>query len=343
MSQTNPTPQLEHATTGLDLSRLLKAFGPLFGLLIVLGIFTGVNGLGFLSRANIQAMLADSAIVAIAALGMTLVIIGGGIDLSTGSLVAFSSVMCAKLLLYVDPSQDGALSLTYWVVALGAGIGTGMLCGLVNGLSVVFLRVAPFIATLGMLSVARGLAKWQAHNQPIDISYAFGDWVSPASIPGFEWAYFAPSVWLFLLLAIVVALVLHRTVFGRHVVALGSSELTARLCGLRINGLKLSLYMLAGAFAGLAGVLQTARLTRGDPSVAVGLELNVIAAVVIGGGSLSGGEGSILGTLAGALVMSALANGSTQAQWENYVQEILVGMIIVFAVALDQMRARRQS
>jgi len=190
-----------------------------------------------------------------------------------------------------------------------------------------------------MLSVARGVAKWQARNVPIDINYAFGNWVQPFIDP--PWLILAPSVWITLLLVVFFSLMLQRTIFGRHVVALGSSEATARLCGLKINRLKIFLYMISGACAGLAGVVQTARLTRGDPSVATGLELNVIAAVVIGGGSLSGGEGSILGTLVGALIMGVLSAGATQAGWENYVQEILVGLIIVLAVAVDQLRARR--
>lgn len=324
---------------GAMLSRIVSVLGPLFGLVLVLGVFTSINGLRFLSLPNLQTMVADASIVAIAALGMTVVIIGGGIDLSTGSLVALSSVMCAKMLALAGFGDVASLPLSGWAIAFAAGIATGALCGVVNGVAIVGLRVVPFIATLGMLSIARGLAKWQSANQPINVTYGFGDWVQPYVKP--EWLLFAPSVWLTLILAILAALMLHRTTFGRHIVALGSSEPTARLCGLRIGWIKIALYALAGAAAGLAGVVQTARLTRGDPSVAVGLELNVIASVVIGGGSFSGGEGSIAGTLAGALVMSALATGATQAGWENYVQEILVGSIIVTAVALDQLRARR--
>lgn len=327
------------AAPGRAMARAVAVLGPLFGLVLVVGVFTGINGFAFLSLGNLQTMVADASIVAIAALGMTLVIIGGGIDLSTGSVVALSSIMCAKALSAAGFGDSPGLPAWGWAAAFVAGISTGALCGVVNGLAVVGLRVVPFIATLGMLSVARGLAKWQSDSQPINVTYAFGDWVQPYVKPA--WLLFSPSVWLALALAVLAAVVLHRTVFGRHVVALGSSEATARLCGLRIGGLKVALYAICGAAAGLAGVVQTARLTRGDPSVAVGLELNVIAAVVIGGGSFNGGEGSILGTLAGALVMSALATGATQAGWENYTQEILVGLIIVFAVALDQLRARR--
>lgn len=327
------------APGGGRLKKILSLLGPLLGLAIVLGIFTGINGLGYLDPSNIQTMLADATIVAIAALGMTLVIIGGGIDLSVGSVVALSSVLCARALYAIDPAGADPLTLKFWLVAFAVGIGAGAICGLVNGVAIIGLRVAPFIATLGMLSIARGAAKWVANNQPINVNYEFGNWTDPFVESGF----FSPVVWMSLVLAIVVAFVLHRTIYGRNTVALGCSEETSWLCGIRINWLKVSLYMLAGALAGLAGVVQTSRLTQGDPTVAQGLELNVIAAVVIGGGSLSGGEGSVLGTLAGALIMSALAFGATQAGWDNYVQEILIGMIIVFAVALDQLRSKRKA
>lgn len=324
---------------GPRLAGLLSTLGPLLALAIVVVIFRVINGEGFLNRYNIQAILADSAIVTIAALGMTLIIIGGGIDLSTGSVVALSSVLCAKALQGMGTTNLSELELSHWLAAFGVGIGTGMLCGALNGLVIVGLRVVPFIATLGMLSVARGASKWQSDNSPIAVTYAFGNWAQSFVEPA--WLLLAPSVWMTFGLALLVGLMLQRTVFGRHIVALGSNEQTARLCGLKVNWLKIGLYTLGGAFAGLAGVVQTARLTQGDPSAAVGLELNVIAAVVIGGGSLMGGEGRVLGTLAGALIMATLTNGATQAGWENYVQEILVGTIIVCAVALDQWRARR--
>ena len=320
----------------------LATLGPLLGLALIVALFAAINGRTFLSPDNFRMILADSVIVAIAALGMTLVIIGGGIDLSTGALVALASVVCARVAAGLT-GDSGDIAPSGWALAIAAGLGTGLACGLANGLAVVGLRVVPFIATLGMLSVARGVAKWQADNSPIPVTYEFGGWVQPwVEGTPWQWMLLPPSVWIAVLLAIVFGLTLTRTVYGRHVVALGSSEPTARLCGLRIGRLKISLYALAGLMAGLAGVVQTSRLTQGDPTVAIGLELNVIAAVVIGGASLSGGEGSILGTLSGALIMAVLLNGATLAGWENYVQEILVGAIIVLAVALDQLRTRRR-
>ena len=151
------------------------------------------------------------------------------------------------------------------------------------------------------------------------------------------------GVWLLVIMAILVAVLLRYTRLGRHIFAIGSNEETARLCGVAVWRVKVIVFMLGGAFAGLAGLMQFSRLTVGDPTVAVGLELDVIAAVVIGGGSLSGGEGSILGTLVGALIMTVIASGCTQMEVPNYWQEIITGGIIIVAVALDRLRHRRSA
>ncbi|MEW6252356.1 MAG: ABC transporter permease, partial [Planctomycetota bacterium] len=156
-----------------------------------------------------------------------------------------------------------------------------------------------------------------------------------------EWLRLAPAVWLALGLGLVLAAVLRYTTLGRYTLAIGSNEATARLCGIRVPRVKIAIYVLAGLLTGLAGSMQFARLTQGDPTVAIGLELDVIAAVVIGGGSLSGGQGSIAGTLAGAFLMAYLRNRCTALGWQNYTQEMIVGHIIIIAVAIDQFRVRR--
>jgi ribose transport system permease protein len=272
----------------------------------------------------------QSVIVALGALGMTLVIIGGGIDLSAASNIALSSVITAYAINAGLPPLLGIL----------LGVLTGGLIGFMNGALITELRLVPFIITLGMMGIARGLAKWIANNQKIDAPLS---WVNDlmAKSPRPSWLLLAPGVWLMIVFAVAMAVLLRYTVFGRHVFAIGSNEATARLCGVRTKRAKVIIYALSGLFCGLSGVMEFSRLTVGDPTVAVGLELDIIAAVVIGGGSLSGGEGSILGSMIGVFIMAFLRNGCTMMGWPNYIQEIIIGVIIVAAVSLDQIRHRR--
>jgi ribose transport system permease protein len=261
---------------------------------------------------------------------MTLIIISGGIDLAVGSTIALAGVVTA---LCINAGLNPAL-------ALGAGIVTGALVGLANGAIITTLRVVPFIATLGMLGIARGVAKWASNQEPVNVPQT---WINDlvVTFPTPPWLVLAPGVWIALLLAVLMAVVLRRTVFGRRVFAIGSNEAAARACGISITRLKLWIYSITGLFFGLSGVMQMSRLRQGDPTVAVGTELDVIAAVVIGGGSLSGGQGAILGSIIGALIMAFLRNGCQQMGWANYVQEIIIGSIIIMAVAIDQARTRR--
>lgn len=312
-----------------DLQQTLFRLGPFIGLVLVVTFFAIASGAPerYVSAHNLRVVLAQTVIVAVGAIGMTLVIIAGGIDLSVGSVIALTGVVCALGL------RDG------WppLVAVLAAVAAGSLIGLINALAITRLRVVPFIATLGMLGIARGAAKWLAHETTVN---APASWVNElaVTVPPASWMLFAPGVWLALALAILMAFVLRRTVFGRRVFALGSNEAAARACGIAVERLKLAIYSVAGLFVGLAGAMQMSRLRQGDPTVAIGTELDVIAAVVIGGGSLSGGEGSILGSMIGALVMAFLRNGSQQMGWPTYVQEILIGVIIVAAVAVDRWR-----
>jgi ribose/xylose/arabinose/galactoside ABC-type transport system permease subunit len=212
-----------------------------------------------------------------------------------------------------------------------------------NGVLVTQLRVVPFIVTLGTMLLVRGAAKGLGHEQKVD---APETWLNEllASLSGEQrWMLLPTGVWVLVVMAVVVALVLRYTRLGRHTFAIGSNEQTARLCGVPVDRVKIYIYTLCGLFGGLAGVMQFSRLTVGDPTVAAGLELDVIAAVVIGGGSLAGGQGSVLGTLTGAFLMAYLRNRCTALYWPNYIQEIIVGHIIIIAVALDQWRVRRSS
>ncbi len=284
----------------------------------------------FLTVDTFRATANQTVAVGIAAMGMTLIIIGGGIDLSVGSVMALASVVTAWFLRCGWPPVPAALT----------GILVGAACGLANATMITRLKVVPFIATLGMWGIARGLAKGIASEQKID---APAGWLGDSVLvrnPDPSWLIVSPGVWTMLALAVMVWALLRHTALGRYVFAIGSNEATARLCGIRVERVKLYLYSIAGLTTGLAGVMQFCRLTVGDPTTAVGAELDVIAAVVIGGGSLSGGEGSVLGSLVGALIMAFLRTGCTQVGVPTWIQEMVIGGVIVLAVALDHVRRR---
>jgi ribose transport system permease protein len=313
------------------IQQALNVLGPFIGLILVIALFALIPEVQgrFLRFANFKSVATQSVIVALGALGMTFIIVSGGIDLSAASNIALSSVIAAYAI------NAGAAPL----VAVVLGVLTGGLVGLANGALVTRLRLIPFIVTLGMMGIARGAAKWIAGNQKIDAPMTWANELM-ARNPRPSWLLLAPGVWIVILLAVAMAVVLRYTVFGRHVFAVGSNESAARLCGIRTDRVKILVYSVAGLFCGLSGVMEFSRLTVGDPTVAVGLELDIIAAVVIGGGSLSGGEGSILGTMVGVMIMSFLRNGCTMMGWPNYIQEIIIGAIIVIAVTLDRLRHR---
>ncbi|MFZ4507243.1 MAG: ABC transporter permease [Fimbriimonas sp.] len=300
--------------------------------LLIFAVFSiFVPNQAFLSPRNIETLARQSAIVAMATLGATFVIVSAGIDLSAGSVAAFVSVVIALALKSsFDPS-----------VAIILGVGAGAICGFANGVLITGLKVGPFIVTLGTLLMVRGLAKGIGNEQKIDAPLTWLNRLLSALPKGNEWQILPIGVWLTLVMALGMSVLLNRTRFGRHVVAVGSNESAARLCGVPIEWVKLKVYILGGIFSGLAGLLLFSRLTVGDPTVAQGLELDVIAAVVIGGASLSGGQGSIAGSLLGALIMATIRAGGSQMGLPNWVQEIVTGTIIILAVTLDGFRRRR--
>ena len=313
----------------------LNTVGSVLALMLVYGVFVLIAPPSFATARNMEMIARQTTIVGVAALGMTMVIISGGIDLSVGSIVALSTVVIAWLLRYTGVSP---------LTAAVGGVAAAAFFGLVSGMLITRLRVVPFIVTLGMMLVVRGAAKGIGREQKIDVDPERLQWLEEllASLPKERsWMLLPPGVWVLIILAVGMAALLRYTRLGRHTFAIGSNEQTARLCGVAVERVKVLVYTMCGAFAGLAGLMQFSRLTVGDPTVAVGLELNVIAAVVIGGGSLGGGEGSILGTLVGALIMTVIASGCTQRGYPNWVQEIITGAIIVLAVALDRLRHRR--
>jgi len=307
---------------------IVSALGPVIGLIAVYLFFVWRAPASFSSLGNLQTIARQSTVVGIASLGMTLVIIAGGIDLSVGSTIALTTVMLAWLL---DPGGSRPIE-----AAIG-GIAAAALVGWIIGALITKMRMVPFIVTLGMMLLVRGVAKGIAGEQKIDAPMT---WLNQLLAAGRSW-HWPPGVWLMLILALAVAGMLRYTAFGRHIFAVGSNEQTARLCGVQVGQVKTLVYTLSGALAGIAGLMQFSRLTVGDPTVAIGKELDVIAAVVIGGGSLSGGKGSILGSIVGALIMTVIRSGCAQMGISNWKQEIITGIIIVVAVALDQLRQRR--
>ena len=213
-----------------------------------------------------------------------------------------------------------------------------MLVGFVNGVLITRLRIVPFIVTLGMMSMARGIAKLMSSSTKV--SAGEKTWINELLVIRQDSPFWGlPSgVWVLLVLSVLTAVLLRYTVFGRYIFALGSNESTARLCGLRVERQKIFIYTIAGLFIGVAGVMEFSQLNVGDPSTAMGKELEIIAAVVIGGGSLSGGKGSVLGTLIGAFIIGFLDNGCTMYDLPNPVQEIVVGAIIIAAAAVNRER-----
>jgi ribose transport system permease protein len=310
---------------------LLSKIGPVLALLLVYIFFAILNS-KITTFTAIETMVLQTVIVAVSAIGMTLVIILGGIDLSAGSIIAFGSVVVALCMesFHLSP-----------LLAAFCGVLAGMACGLFNGILITRLRLVPFIVTLGSLLIVRGLAKGISDSIPINVGQT---WLSEllATLPdGQKWQLIPSGAWLMIILASFTAAMLRYTPLGRHIFAIGSNEQTARLCGVAIERVKVIVYSVAGAFSGLSGLMLLSYQEQGDPTGAVGMELDVIAAVVIGGGSLSGGEGSIIGSLIGAMIMTVIRTGCQLNGWPPWVTQIVTGAVIVIAVAVDRLRHRQ--
>lgn len=336
--------------------KTMSVFSTFLGLAAVYLFFWGLTSWyghdTFATRGTTELMLQQSVIVGIGAIGMTLVIITGGIDLSVASIIAMVMVVIAKLIEYGEQTEVIEFLSRYHLgdgtqlyagvaptLAAIAGVGAGALCGFITGLLITQLRLMPFIITLGMMGALRGGAKGLADEHPIYPSSV--GWIKPLVrnlSKENAWMLLPPGVWIMLVLALLTALMLRYTRFGRHIFAVGSNEQTARLCGVRVNAVKVMVYSLAGVFAGIAGLMFVSKLRGGDPTGAVGMELNIIAAVVIGGASLSGGRGGVLGSIVGTLIINVVSFGCQKMEWNNWVQEMVTGLIIIVAVFLDRIR-----
>ena len=294
---------------------------------ILLSAILAVSSDAFLTPANLFSVMRAFSLTAIMAVGQTIVILTAGIDLSVGSIMGLSGLFTAMII------RDG-----YPVeLAVLIGLLTGSGVGLCNGLMVTKLRLPPFIATLGTLSMGRGLMYWITHGWPVTLSFehpflSLGQgYIGPVPVP----------VIVMLALYVAAAIFLSRTSIGRYIYAVGGNEQAARFSGIRVNWVKIVVYTISGFCCAISGLILLARMVSAQPMAGLGYELPVIAACAIGGTSLMGGEGTILGTLMGAALMGILQNGMVLVGIDTYAQQAVTGAVIVIAVTLDQWRQRR--
>ena len=306
-----------------------------FASLIVMLIFFSVASSNFLQTSNIIGILQATSVNGVLAVAVTMVIITGGIDLSVGTLMTFTAVIAGVVLTYLE------MPLPLGIVA---AVGMGALCGFISGTLIARMKVPPFIATLGMMLILKGASLVISGTKPIYFNGTPGfSEISTGSLIGavFPFLPIPNGVLVLFVLAVFVAFILNRTALGRYTFALGSNEEAARLSGVDTNFWKICVYSLSGGICGIAGLIIASRLNSAQPALGLGYELDAIAAVVIGGTSLAGGRGSILGTIIGAFIMSVLLNGlrilSVAQEW----QTILTGLIIILAVFADMVRRQR--
>jgi len=321
----NPTPSnhlVVHArSNGVPLQRLLGKYGIVLVLLVLFALLS-FSSPSFLSVQNVLNVLRQTSLNGIIAVGMTFVIITGGIDLSVGAIVAVAAVVATS---FAHPDSYPIL------VPLAVGLGVGALAGFVNGFAIARGHIAPFIVTLGMMTIVRGTALVISGGRPVINLTDQYTWIGGGYLLGIP-----VPVYLFLLVVLLGHFLLAYTRFGRHVYAIGGNEQAAQVSGVNLPRTKMVVYTLAGLFAGFAGVVLSSRVMTGSPVAGLGYELDAIAAVVIGGTSLSGGIGSIPGTIVGALIIGFMSNGLDLLNVSSYYQQIVKGVIIIAAVLLDQ-------
>jgi ribose transport system permease protein len=298
-----------------------------FFTLIALFIILSVVSPNFLTATNLASVARQTAVINILALGMTMIIIAGGIDLSVGSSLALAGLLgCMTMAKHGIPA------------GLLVGLLAGALCGLANGTLTTALRVSPFIVTLGTMGIYRGLALIISKGLPVSDIPASYSYLAEGTLAGIPFV-----LWLLAACAVVVHVILEHTRLGRYAFSIGSNPEAVYYAGVPVRFHTTAVYAIAGLLAGLAGMIESSRLMTGQPTSGQGYELTAIAAVVIGGGSLRGGEGSVLGTLVGAFIMGLLANGSDLLGTNPYWQQVIIGAVIILAVAFDELRKRRMA
>jgi len=308
---------------------VLREAGIGVALVALVGVFAMLSPI-FLTPTNITNIFTQISINVILAVGMTFVILIGGIDLSVGSVMAFCAVVAGTVLKLEGLSVGPAIAL-----ALLASVAVGAMCGLANGAISAYWAIPSFIVTLGMLNIARGAAlQWTQARSIYEFPDAFNDFGS-ATVLGL------PAIFLVALALVALGwFVLNRTVFGRLVYAIGNNEEAVRLAGHSVRAVKIAAFVICGAAVGVGAVIYMTRLTIASPISGIGFELNAIAAVIIGGTSLSGGRGSIVGTLLGACIIGVLANGLILIGMSDFLRQMVTGFVIILAVVLDVYRAR---
>lgn len=296
--------------------------------LTLIALFVGLSiaSPNFLTAINLSSVVRQTAVINVMALGMTMIIVAGGIDLSVGSILAFGGLIGTMALEKGAPIPAGVL----------LGVLAGMFWGLVNGVLITRLRINPFIVTLGTLGIVRGITLiisngLPVHNIPPRFSY-----LGEGTLAGVPFV-----LWILLVCALAVHFVLENTKLGRYAFAIGSNVEAAFYAGVPVAAVTVAVYAAGGMLTGLAGMIEASRLMTGQPTAGQGYELQAIAAVVIGGGSLRGGEGSVVGTLIGAFIMGLLSNGSDLLGISPYLQQAIIGAVIILAVTVDEMRKRR--
>ncbi len=294
--------------------------------LIVLFAGLAIASPHFLTNTNLSSVVRQTAVINIMALGMTIIIISGGIDLSVGAILAMGGLLGTM-------AMEHGLSIP---VGIAIGILTGLACGLANGLLITRLNIEPFIVTLGTLGIFRGLTLIISNGLPvhrIPQSFSFLGEGTLLKVPF--------VLWLLIVCAVAMHLTLERTRLGRYAFAIGSNRAAAVYAGIPVAFYVTAVYAIGGMLTGLSGMIEASRLMTGQPTAGNGYELQAIAAVVIGGGSLHGGEGSVVGTLIGAFIMGLLSNGSDLLSISNYVQQVIIGAVIILAVSVDELRKRK--
>lgn len=308
------------------MSDWIKRFLP-FVSLVALCVLIAALEPRFLSAGNLASVARQTAVITIIAMGMTVVMVSGGIDLSVGSVLALSGVVGAFVMVSGAPI----------FVGVAASIATGAVCGLLNGTAVAMLRIPPFIVTLGAMGIYRGIALLVTDGKAVvGVPSGFGRLAE-----GNLFGVVPVPLLIVLLVALATHFLLVNTQPGRYCYAIGSNIEAARYSGIRVSRYQVLFYALLGVLAGLAGSIESARLVTGQPTAGEGYELRVIAAVVIGGGSLAGGQGTVIGTIIGALIMGVLANGANLLGISSFAQQVVIGTVIVLAVTFDEFQRRR--